>query len=119
MRTHRKYLPFLYLFLGSLLPLLLYVIIVNPEGKVALFGADIGSPLLLFILIFLSLFALFTFILANKRRGALFALFLDGVLLLRFFGFRSFFQIIVLFVIILLIEFLYSRRPPHKAPNLV
>ena len=110
MRTHRKYLPYLYFFLASLIPLLLFVLLFDPTGKLNVLGTEIGYPLFLFLLLFTNFLALGTFIFASRRRGILSALFFDGVLILRFFGFRSLFQVIILLVIILLVEFLYARR---------
>lgn len=109
-RVQKKFLPFFYLFLASLFPLFFYVLLIDPNGKINLAGTEIATPIFLFMLLFLSLFSLLTFIFANKRRGALASLFLTGVLIFRFFGIRNSYQLIIFLVIILLIEYLYSKR---------
>src|SRR3989344_519205 len=106
MRTHRKFLPFLYLFLASLIPLIFFVLIIDPSLKLSAFNTNIGAPLFFFGMLFLSLFALFTFIFASRRRGSLASLYICGVLILRFFGLRSFYLAIIFLILILLIEYL-------------
>lgn len=119
MRTHRKYLPFLYLFLASLLPFSFFIILVDPSSALKLGDASVGVPLFFFSILFLSSFALFTFIFASRRRGALASLFICGIFALRFFGLRSIFQIIVLLTIILLVEYLYTRRTPPQPKKIL
>ena len=112
MRTHRKYLPYLYLFLASLVPLFFFIIIVDPNIGFNIFNTQIGAPLFFFLMLMLSLFSLFTFILASRRRGALASLYICGVLILRFYGLKSIFQALIFLIIIILVEYLLSRRTP-------
>src|SRR3989344_7422913 len=110
MRAQRKFLPFLYLFLASLIPFFIFILLVDPSAKLGIFGTSLGTPLLFFLLLFASFLFLFTFVFASTRRGLLAAIFMTGIFVLRFFGLKSPFQTFILFVIILLVEFLYSRR---------
>ena len=110
MRTHRKYLPYFYYFLISLIPLLFFVLIANPDKMFDVSPLTIGAPLFLFPLLFTSLFFLFTFIFANIRRGILASLFVCAILILRLFGFRSGYQTVILLIIALLVEYLYTKR---------
>ncbi|HVZ11613.1 MAG TPA: hypothetical protein VG965_01155 [Patescibacteria group bacterium] len=110
MRAQKKFLPYLYLFFGTLLPLLLFILLFDPTGSITLFQVEIGYPLFLFLILLASFFFLFTFVFANRRRGLLASLFVVGILVLRFFGLRSIFQTAILLIIILLIEYLYSIR---------
>ena len=116
MRSHRKFFPFLYFFLASLLPLIIFIFVADPGFKVNLIGINIVMSIPFFILFFISMFFLFTFIFANRRRGILAACFFDGILILRALGFRSIYQATLLLLIILLLEYLYSRPPSatHK-----
>ncbi len=121
MRTHKKFIPYFYAFFVSLLPVIIFIFFVSPDKTVNL-GINIGAPLFFFFLVFVSLFLLFTFIFANRRRGILGAVFFDGILVLRSFGLTSLYQIIILLIIVLLIEYLYTRRsvpPPSNKSTLV
>ncbi len=117
MRTHRKFLPYLYLFLASLIPLLFFIVIVDPNIGFNIFQTQIGAPLFFFLMLLVSLFSLFTFIFASRRRGALASLYICGVLTLRFYGLRSIFQALIFLVIIILAEYLLSLRPPRTKPK--
>ena len=118
MRAHKKFFPFLYFFLASLIPLIIFIFAADPNFKVNFVGINIPMSYPFFILFFASVFFLFTFVFANRRRGVLAACFFDGILILRSMGFRSAYQVVLLLLIILLLEYLYSRPPgvSHK-PN--
>ncbi|OGH25829.1 MAG: hypothetical protein A3C27_03135 [Candidatus Levybacteria bacterium RIFCSPHIGHO2_02_FULL_39_36] len=110
MRRQKKFLPFLYLFALSLIPLFGIIFLVNPFEKLELFQSKIDPAIFLFTILFLALFFFFSFLFANKRRGVLASIFVVGLLILRFFEIRSIYHAILLLAIILLIEFLHSKR---------
>lgn len=111
MRSQRKFLPFLYLFLISLLPLGIFMLLVSPEQNLEIFNLVIHPAIFLLILVFISSFFLFSFLFVNKRRGLLASIFVAGFLILRFFEIKSIYHTLLLLAIILLIEFLNSKRP--------
>ncbi len=115
MRTHRKFIRYLYFFLASLIPLIFFIIIVDPKIKFEILQPFLNPPLIFFMLFFASLFTLFTFIFASRRRGILASLFICGIFILRFFGLKSIFQVFILLLIILLIEYIYSQRLIKKS----
>ena len=102
--------PFLYLFLVSLLPLGFFILLVSPKQEFEVFNSVIHPVIFLLALVFISSFFLFSFLFVNTRRGILASIFIIGLLILRFFEIRGAFHMLVLLTIILLIEFLYSKR---------
>ena len=112
MRLQRKFLPFLYLFLMSLLPLGFYLLLVSPDQKFEIFNTVIQPVIFLLTMVFISFFLLFSFLFVNTRRGILASIFVVGLLILRFFEIRTALHALLLLAIILLIEFLFLRRPP-------
>lgn len=111
MRSQRKFLPFLYIFLISLLPLGIFMLLVSPEQRFEIFNTMIHPILFLLTMVFLSSFFLFSFLFVNTRRGLLASIFIIGLLTLRFFEIRNIYHVLILLAIILLIELLYTRRP--------
>lgn len=114
MRTQKKFLPYLYFFFASLVPLMFYILFVNPDSSFTFFDFLVTPAIFFFGMFFLTLFFLFTFIFASQRRGVLISLFFTGVLVLRFVGLRSIFQVIVLLAILLLVEYFYLNNRGHK-----
>ena len=112
MRSQRKFLPFLYLFLISLLPLGIFMLLVSPEQKVEVFDTVIHPVIFLLTLTGISSFFLFSFLFVNTRRGLLVSVFIVGILILRFFGLKSIYHVLILLAIILLTEFLHAKRSP-------
>ncbi len=62
------------------------------------------------ILIFLFIFSLFGFILNNKRRGVLIAVFVLGYLILKLLNLTHPFFIILLLVLLIMLELLFAKR---------
>lgn len=114
MRSQRKFLPFLYLFLISLLPLGIFMLLVSPEQKFEIYNVVIHPIILLWIMVAISSSFLFSFLFVNTRRGILSSIFIVGMLILRYFEIRNIYHTLLLLAIILLIEFLYSKRSPVK-----
>lgn len=110
-RTHRKFLPFLYYFLGTFFIFVLFILLIDPALKFNLFAVSIDASFFFFLLLFVTLFFLFTFIFANKRRGILSSLLICFILFIRSLGFRSGYQVGILLIIVFLVEYLLSRRP--------
>ncbi|HVZ67013.1 MAG TPA: hypothetical protein VG917_02020 [Patescibacteria group bacterium] len=117
MRAQRKFLKYLYIFLGAAILLILTIFLIPPEAKLTLFGVDLGAPILMFIVLFITFGCLFTFLFANIRRGILASTFITGTLLLRLFGITSIYQIAILFLILLLIEYSFSRNLNHQSKS--
>ena len=111
MRTQRKFLPFLYLFLISLLPLGFFMLLVSPDQKIEIFNTVIHPVIFLLTIVFISSFLIFSFLFVNKRRGILASIFIVGLLVLRFYEIRSIYHVLILLAIVLLIEFLHTKRP--------
>ncbi|HVT01472.1 MAG TPA: hypothetical protein VHE53_04540 [Patescibacteria group bacterium] len=109
MRTQRKFFRFLYYFFTAALLLIITIFIIPPESKITVFDVGFGAPILLLTFLALTLFFLFTFVFANIRRGILTSAFITGIFFLRLFGIRSIYQVIILLIIALLIEYLYKR----------
>lgn len=112
MRSQRKFLPFLYLFFISLLPIGIFLFLVSPEQDFEVFNTVIHPVIFFLSMVLISSFFLFSFLFVNTRRGLLASIFVAGLLTLRFFEIKSIYHTLILLAIILLIEFLYSKRLP-------
>jgi len=109
MRTRKKFQKYLFSSV-ILLPILLSIIILtDPTQPLHVWNVSF-SPLILFLsALFLFIFCISSYLLLNKRRGLLVAIFLTSVLTLRYLGFQSIFYLIVLFAILILLEIFFSR----------
>ncbi|OIP57893.1 MAG: hypothetical protein COX79_05170 [Candidatus Levybacteria bacterium CG_4_10_14_0_2_um_filter_36_16] len=119
MRQERKHIVFLYLFIIFFALLFILIFFVDPKSIFEA-GNFYVPPLYIFLpLLFLTIFSLFSFILLSKRRAALLSIFVVSLLILRFFGFRSPFYLLLLSSIILLSEFFLADRPRQKKSRLL
>lgn len=119
MRQERKHILFLYLFIPFFALLFLLIFFVDPKSTFEAGSISI-PPLYIFLsLLFLAIFSLFSFILLSKRRASLLSIFIVCLLILRFFGFRSPFYLLLLSSIILLAEFFLADRARQKKPRLL
>lgn len=119
MRQERKHIIFLYLFIIFFALLFILIFFVDPKNTFV--AGNISIPLLYIFLplLFLTIFSLFSFILLSKRRAALLSIFVVSLLILRFFGFRSPFYLLLLSSIILLSEFFLADRSHQKKSRLL
>ena len=110
MRREKKHILFLYAFILLLIPLLLFIIFIDPTTSLN-FGLLNVSPVILFFLLLFSLsFSFFSFLLLNKRRGILVSLFFVGLMIFRFFGFKHLLYEALLASILLLLELFLSDK---------
>lgn len=118
MRREKKHLTFFYLFFFLFIATLVYILFVDPTNYFIISGIYFSPSIIFFLLLFGSIFSLFSFLLLNKRRGSLVGIFITGCLLLRFFGFRGWFYLVLFASIILLIELFLSDKTKNNIPKL-
>ncbi|RJQ27489.1 hypothetical protein C4577_01510 [Candidatus Parcubacteria bacterium] len=106
-RARRRFSLFLFfsflsfIFLGGL------IIFTDPSKNLQISNYFISPIIFFFLIIFIIFFSLFSFLFLNKRRGLAAGLFLVLLLIMRFFGFREIFQVVILFLIVVLFDFFF------------
>ncbi|GEM_PF-3374796 len=114
-KMKRRKKPIWLLVVGLLsLALLMYVLIFfSPNSQFSLAPRSLGEVGILpffFILIFTSLFFLFSFFLSNFRRGLFIGIFVSVYLLLRFLGLTHIFFLIMLLILFITLEMFFSYK---------
>lgn len=116
MRGKHQKIPFhfLYLALIQYIILALFLYFVDPTNNLKFLNIPFSPLIIFFTLLSTTLFSFFYFIFQKTRRAFLASIFILSILILRFFGFRNIFQIIIVFLIIYLIELYISKKTPSK-----
>ncbi len=109
-RTYKKYLPYLYLFIMSLIALTLFTLFINPQNSFSMYVISISPVFLFLAFLFITLFFLFSYIFLNRRRGILVSAFITGVMLFRALGFREPLYNVLLLIILILVEIYFAKR---------
>jgi len=109
MRTHKKYVPFLYLFILSSAVLIYIIVFVDPDSMPRI-GNFFFSPLYFFFpIVFLTVFFLFSYLLKHQRRAMWIGFFISSFFLFRGFGFTNPLYIFLIGLIFLLLETAISK----------
>lgn len=109
MRTRKKFLPFL---VYSVLSLIVFMMVINflePLKDLPVLGFGLHPLLLFFVFLFLTVYFLSSYILLSRRRGVLVSVFILTFFILRFLNINNLLYLILVMVILLLIEWLYSK----------
>lgn len=109
MRTRRRFITYLLFLLLSLTIIIFVIFFINPSKDVLFLDFAIHPVLIFFILIFLAIYFLFSYILLNKREGTLLSIFILVFFILRYLGITSPVYLVLLFIILFLIEWLYKK----------
>ncbi len=110
MNARKKFVPYLFIAILSLVGLFLYIHTFTPTKSIDFFDVQI-IPIAPFLAIFfLTVSCLFAFILANSRRGLLVGLFAISFLFLQYIRYNNVFYTILLILIFTLIEFLFWKK---------
>lgn len=118
MRREKKHIIFLYSFVLLLILLLFFIVFIDPTINFT-FGFLNISPIVLFFLLLFSLsFSFFSFLLLNKRRGILVSLFIVGLMIFRFFGFKNLLYEALLASILLLLELFLADKTKTPTTHL-
>ena len=90
---------------------ILYIVLnYSPALKLSILNFSFPILPLFFVLTFIFLYSLFTFILKSKRRGILIGLFVISYLVLRMNGLTNVFFVILLVVLFGSLELLFVKR---------
>ncbi|OGH38213.1 MAG: hypothetical protein A3B44_00985 [Candidatus Levybacteria bacterium RIFCSPLOWO2_01_FULL_38_21] len=93
------------------LAIFLYILIsLSPDFSFSIFNFSFTMPPLFFLLIFTSLFFLFSFLLSNFRRGIFIGLFVSTYLLLRFLDLTHIFFLIMLLILFITLELFFNYK---------
>lgn len=117
MRKRKKLYPYLIAGLVGLLLFALFVDVTDPSYSFRVSSITISTIVIFFALSLATLFALFSFVFLNRRRGILASLLINSVLLLRSFGYKNIFSDIVIVLIFVLIELSFTQRVPKTPPQ--
>ena len=111
-RMKRRKKPIWLLVVGLLsLAILIYILIfLSPESSIVNGQWSINVLPFFFILTFISLFLLFSFLLSNFRRGLFIGLFVSTYLLLRFLGLTHIFFLIMLLILFITLEMFFNYK---------
>ncbi|OGH08300.1 MAG: hypothetical protein A2152_01315 [Candidatus Levybacteria bacterium RBG_16_35_6] len=110
MRRRKKNYLQLPIILLSLIGLIYLIIFINPNHNFQLFLFKIPALILFFILIFIFLSNLVSFLLRNQRRGIFFGFLSIALLLLSFYHFIHPFFIIMVLALFGVLELVFSRQ---------
>jgi len=106
MKKRKEFLPYLLLAVVSFICIALTFYFVDPEKS--FYGV---SPIVIFFLfIFLTCFALSSYVFLNIRRGILIGFFTSALLILQITGFANVFYITVLLLIVLILDIGLKKR---------
>jgi len=109
MKKRKKFIPHLLLFIFSFICLVFLVNSSGPRDPLILFGVQIPSFPVFYILIFLTFAALSSFVFANLRRGFLIGIFMLIFLTLQYLRYNNIVYTIILIAIVLLIELMFWK----------
>jgi hypothetical protein len=116
MRIRKRLLHFIIAIAIFSLGLIELIYFVDPYQKIEFYTFIIDPRVLFFILIFLTAYLIFTYILLNSIKGVFLALFVVATLLLRMLGYTEGSYVVVLLLIVSLC-ILYFKRTP-KTPEI-
>ena len=103
----------IWLLVGGLLSLAIFIYLIiffYPNFQFSIFNSQLVVLPFFFILIFTSLFFLFSFLLSNFRRGIFIGLFVSVYLLLRFLDLTHIFFAIMLLILFITLEMFFSYK---------
>lgn len=110
MRRKKRNLGFLILSFLSLATLFFLIINYSPSFNISLFNLNISIVFLFLSFVFLFFYSFFSFLLSNKRRGALIGLFMVAYLILRLNQLTNLFFAILLVILFGSLELLFAKR---------
>jgi len=88
----------------------------SPFTFLKVLGFSASPIILFFLLVSIATFCFGSIIGKNMRRGALISLVVTAFLVMRYFGFRNFFHIILLTSIVVLFELAFFRTKSDQKP---
>lgn len=106
----KKFIPYLLVGIVGILISAAYIFAIDPEENFLVFDFSLSPIPILFSLLFISASSLCVYGLKNVRRGILVGVFLEGIVLLRFFELNNGIYPILLIIILTLIEFMFFKR---------
>lgn len=109
MRGRKKYIPYLFLSFLCLILLSTLVIFTNPNLPFATYNLNILPIIPFFILSFLIIFGIFSFVFKSFRRGILCALFIIAIILLQYLHINSLLYTFILILIVILLDLLFKK----------
>ena len=110
MKKRLELLPFFILSILSLAGFFSLVIFMDPQQSFIIQGFEIPSVIVFFVLLFIVVAGLISFIFVNLIHGVLLGIFLVSFLTLQYFHYNNLFYIAVLLVITILLEFLFWKK---------
>lgn len=110
LRARKKYFPAAISSLVLFIGLGLFVIFWSPNQSFIVLNISISTKIIFFLLFFLALGLLGSFVFSNYTRGFFTGVIVIMILLLRFFGFMNIFYPILLIILGILIDRLLSKR---------
>jgi hypothetical protein len=110
MRKRKKLYPYGILGAIGLLILSFFIYITDPSYSFKVLIFTVPLVFCFFVLSIVSLYGVFSFAFLNRRRGLILSLFLNSILLLRYFGFKSLLYSTIVFLIFALIEYSFSTH---------
>ena len=114
MKSRKKYLIYLFIFLLSAIGFFLLINTFEPSKSVDVLGISVLPEIPFFILLLVGISCLGAFALANSRRGLLAGFLVTSIAILQYFKVNNIFYMAIVTTIVVLVEFLFWKKKETK-----